>query len=191
MKLKINIWSSDSASFCWKPKNIDFKPHHLTITVKHGGGFLNMWGCISYFGTGIGEHIKGSLNSNIYYNILSSSLKNSFKKWKKSQKFFIFQQDNDPKHKSKLAQNWFKKEKITLLDWPSQSPDLNPIENLWHELKLKLASYQNKASSIEELWDRCNKEWNDIKPEKCQDYINTMPKRIKAVIRNKGRITKY
>ena len=48
---------------------------------------------------------------------------------------YVFQMDNDPKHTSKFVAKWLKVNKVKVLDWPSQSSDFNPIENVWAELK--------------------------------------------------------
>jgi hypothetical protein len=77
------------------------------------------------------------------------------------------------------------------MDWPAQSPDLNPIEHLWRHLKRKLAEHEIPRKGILELWDRVEVEWNKIPPEVCQNLIESMPRRIEAVIKAKGGYTKY
>ncbi|KAG0751472.1 hypothetical protein G6F18_013874 [Rhizopus arrhizus] len=67
--------------------------------------------------------------------------------------YIYFQYDNDPKHNAKST---------------AQSPDLNPIEHVWHQLKLKLSCYERRAKNTDELWERVEKAWNGFDKELCQ-----------------------
>ncbi len=103
----------------------------------------------------------------------------------------IFQQDNDPKHTSKKATAALEDLGLEVLDWPPQSPDLNPIEELWRVLKLRLGNYKTMPAGVEELWERIQKEWQEIPTSLVVTLIESMPARIRAVIRAKGGHTKY
>ncbi|KAG0925796.1 hypothetical protein G6F26_013304 [Rhizopus arrhizus] len=92
------------------------------------------------------------------------------------------QQDNDPKHKSKSTMTWLQQNKVRYInDWPPNSPDLNPIQHVWHLLKLRLSLYERKARNIDELWERVDVEWNKLDKDVCRSYIDSMPDRIAAV----------
>jgi len=77
------------------------------------------------------------------------------------------------------------------MEWPPQSADLNLIEYLWHYLKTRLGDYKRLPSGIAELWERAQKEWNDILASVYQNIVESMPKRIQAVLQAKKGYTKY
>ncbi|KAL0146748.1 hypothetical protein M9458_058088 [Cirrhinus mrigala] len=102
---------------------------------------------------------------------------------------FIFQQDLAPAHSAKDTSTWFKDHGISVLNWPANSPDLNPIENLWGIVKRKMR--YARPNNAEELKATIRATWALITPEQCHRLIDSMPRRIAAVIQAKGAPTKH
>ncbi|KAK3534943.1 hypothetical protein QTP70_002025 [Hemibagrus guttatus] len=75
----------------------------------------------------------------------------------KMKRGWVFQHDNDPKHTARAMKEWLRKKHFEVLEWPSQSPDLIPIENLWRELKIRVA--QRQPQNITTLEEICMEEW--------------------------------
>jgi hypothetical protein len=62
---------------------------------------------------------------------------------------------------------------------------------MWYLLKCKLGLYKEPPKGIHELWERVDHEWNKIDPDLCRSMIDSMPRRVRAVIRAKGGHTTY
>ena len=155
---------------------------HTISTVKHGGGSIMLWGCFSAAGPGRLVKVEGNMNAEKYRQILEDNLSQSARELRLGRRF-IFQQDNNPKHTAKATQKWFKDNKVNVLEWPSQSPDLNPIEKLW--LDLKRAVHARSPSNLTELELFCKEEWRKIALSRCASLIETYPHRLSAVMQPK------
>lgn len=161
---------------------------HTTKTVKHGGGSIMVWGCFSWFGIGNLHKINGIMDARYYVNMLAHNLKASACKMNIANQF-IFQQDNDPKHTAGLTKRFFENTAINVLEWPAQSADLNPIENLWSELDSKVAP--SGRTNAENFYESLKNAWNHLSLEYLQELVESMPRRLQAVIKAKGGNTKY
>jgi len=188
---KINRLGSDGRKWAWKKKGEGLSDRLIEGTLKFGGGSVMVWGCMFWDGVGFATKIDGRMDGPLYVSILEDELQNSMEYYGFSAEDIIFQQDGDPKHRCKLATKWFQDHGMDPLKWPAQSPDLNPIEHLWDYIKRKLGEYEHPPKGILELWERIEVEWNKIPKEECQKLIESMPRRVAAVLKAKGGHTKY
>jgi len=149
-----------------------------------------VWGCMATNGVGNLAIIPTIMDKEVYQGILKDNLRISAKKLKLGRKF-IFQQDQDPKHTANSTKLWFTKNKIDVMEWPPQSPDLNPIEHLWRILEIQIRSRPQLPRNAHELKQALLEEWEKISPNDTAKLVNSMQKRCMAVIEAKGGHTKY
>jgi len=148
-------------------------------------GNVMVWGSMAASGVGNLTQVTGIMRKEDYIEILENNLKESVRKVGLG-KQVIFQQDNDPKHTAKVVQNWLENNNFSVMKWPAQSPDLNPIENLWSYLDSKVCRRPTKPKNSEELLEFLKQEWELIGPDFTYKLVNSMPKRIAEIIRAKG-----
>lgn len=167
-----------------------YKQRYVVATVKHSPGLM-VWGCFSAKKGRGGLFFlppKTTMNGEKYKKVLEHHLLPFMRihkcKW--------FLQDGAPCHKSRLVMNRLKEmeNEFNVMDWPGNSPDLNPIENVWSYMKYKLKN--RTITSLKSLEDAIKEMWvKDMPLSYFQKLAASMPNRIRAVIKNQGQMTKY
>ena len=147
-----------------------------------------MWAGISKRGrTGICI-FDGIMNKELFVNILEGTLLPFVREvYPDNHKFM---QDNDPKHTSGYARQWIEENQINWWKTPAESPDLNPIENLWHELK-EYIRREIKPMTKDQLIEGIVQFWETVDKNKCMKYIGHLRKVIPKVIELEGAATGY
>ncbi len=148
---KINVFGTDGFKTVWRRKGEEYKEKVL------------MWGCMSAAGVGELHFIDGIMNSQMYCSILKEKMLPSLHALGRCA---LFQHDNDPKHTSKATVGFLKKNRVKVIQWPSMSPDLNPIEHLWGILKRQVEHHS--PSSIQSLKEVILEEWKKRDLAKCR-----------------------
>lgn len=163
----------------------------LQPSVKHGGGSVMVWGCMSADGVRDLVKIDGIMNAERYRQILIHHAVPSGKRL--IGRNFTFQHDNDPKHTANIIKRYLEQKTadgtLTVLEWPPQSPDLNIIEAAWEHLDREKNKKQPKSK--EELWNVLQDAWNNMPQDYLRKLQESLPKRVAAVKRVKGGHTKY
>ncbi len=188
---------SDESKFCisfgnqgprvWRKSGEAQNPCCLKSSVKFPQSVM-IWAAMSSAGVGPLCFLKSTVNAAIYQEILEHFMLPSADKLY-GDADFIFQQDLAPAHTAKGTKSWFNDHGVTVLDWPANSPDLNPIENLWGIVKRKMRD--TRPNNADDLKATVKETWASIPPQQCHKLITSMPRRIEAVIKAKGAPTKY
>ncbi|KAG2463444.1 TC1A transposase, partial [Polypterus senegalus] len=181
---KTELFGVNARRHVWRKPGTAHQQANTIPTVKHDGGSIMLWGA----GTGRLVRIKGKMTAAMYRDILDENLLQSALDLRLGRRF-IFQQDNDPKHTAKISKEWLQDNSVNVLEWPSQSPDLNLIEHLWRDLKM--AVHRRYPSNLMELERCCKEEWAKLAKDRCAKLVASYSKRLEAGIAAKGASTKY
>ena len=101
---------------------------------------------------------------------------------------FKFYQDNDPKHKSNYTMSYLEQSGVPLVNPPPQSPDINPIEHIWSIIEKRIR--RDKRLNLR-IFKECMKQWREIPKEYLMKLVESMRRRLLAVIHAKGYHTRY
>ncbi len=188
---------SDESTFCisfgnqgprvWRKSGEAQNTCCLKSSVKFPQSVM-IWAAMSSAGVGPLCFLKSTVNAAIYQEILEHFMLPSADKLY-GDADFIFQQDLASAHTAKGTKSWLNDHGVTVLDWPANVPDVNPIENLWGIVKRKMRD--TRPNNADDLKATVKETWASIPPQQCHKLITSMPRRIEAVIKAKGAPTKY
>jgi hypothetical protein len=160
---------------------LDYRPHPISVPA---------WGCFTAQGPGYMCMFEGSMNASMYRDILRDYLLPTVDDHFHSRENWWFLHDNDPaRHGANVVKAWLHNNWVRPLDFPTYSPDLNPIENLWADLKRRMESQQ--AATQKDLEELLQQEWAATPVELCNKLARSMPRRIQQVIDKRGAYTDY
>ncbi len=188
---------SDESKFCisfgnqgprvWRKGGEAHSPSCLKSSVKFPQSVM-IWVAKSSAGVGPLCFLKTNVTAPVYQYILEYFMLPSADQLFKDADL-IFQKDLAPAHTAKSTKSWLNDHGDGVLDWSANSPDLNPIENLWGIVKRKMRNKRPK--NADELKANAKETWASIPTQQCHKLINSMLRRIEAVIKAKGAPTKY
>ncbi len=191
------IWS-DETTVRQRPKDKDIsirvhssdlsKAERINPQVHSGGFSVMFWGCFSKLGLGPLVALDGNMNARNYLELLKDTV---LPELAAAGRPMVFMQDNAPCHKAKVVMDFLSQEGVETLDWPPQSPDMNPIEKLWAIIKARRKKKYGVPKTRDELIEQIFDIWNSIEPELIEKLANSINNRVLAVLKAKGKATKY
>lgn len=184
--------STRSNTIYWIPHGTPEQDLPVRLRLQAGGFSVMFWGCMSNIGVGPLVPVEGTLNASKYKQILDHYLLPYMQALQEVSGYGrMMMQDNAPPHTAKFITKYLDRAKVPRLPWPPQSPDLNPIENIWSIMKERRDSEYPLPDSKEELIEQVMEIWNSIEPELCLVLCQSVQRRMAYVIAAGGGVLKY
>lgn len=152
---------------------------------------VNVWGYIKYGEPGRITRFIGTMDAIKYEKILDRYVLDAVVNPRDPENDLIFMQDGASSHTANDIQNWHQRNGINLLSWPAQSPDLNPIENVWSWLRQELWNRRAEIRNSNDVWRLTVEIFNSMSETFIRKLYDSIPERIEAVLRLKGNRTSY
>jgi transposase len=123
--------------------------------------------------------------------VLEAHLGTFYNQMKEERPEIMFQQDGAPSHTSKLTKRWLADHRISLFLHPPSSPDVNPIESVWHKLKKIIQALPHPPTSVLKLIKAVQDAWDALEIPDIDKYVDTMSERVQAVLDANGGHTRF
>lgn len=187
---RFEVYGGDGRTYVWRLPNEKYDVNCLVPTFKSGRRGVMVWGCFTAHGLGPLIRVNGRQTSKDYVELLETYLL-PFLDILDPDLEYTFQDDNAPIHRARIVHKWLEENQIVHLPWPAQSPDLNPIENIWDELERRVRGRIPLPTSEAELFSFLEEEWYNIDESVYHKLVSSMPDRLYAVKKAKGNPSKY
>ena len=188
---QINLFGNNGPQQCYRRKGQAYLAQNIQKTVKYGGGSIMVWGCMTSKGLGRLIRIDGIMDRYKYIKIIKEGLLGTLRDYRIQKNAFLFQQDNDPKHKSRYAMSWFQKNRIHLFDWPAWSADMNIIEHVWNQIKYRIRRRRRLPTNKDALFAIFKEEWENFDFTSVDNLYKSLPLCLQTLLKAKGGYTKY
>ncbi len=176
MVRRVQIWHACLSSGLKRRETFQ---HGISVQLKS----QHLWGyggCISSYRRDSLHVLEGTMNAERYVKVLEQHMLPSI--WCLFQERpCLFQQDNAKPHTAAITTAWLHSRRVRVLNWPTCSPELSPIENIWCIIKRKIR--QRQPRTLQQLETYNSQKWDQIPAPKFQKWIFSMLRRLQTVLK--------
>jgi|SRR5271169_6146171 len=192
-ELSVELGKNSRQIRVWRNPGDEWDTTCIVPSFKCGKTSVMVWSCIIAGKLGPLTVMPRGRRTGVDYRdiIMDGPLWDFYTEMMEKRGLVLIMEDGAPIHRSAAASRWRTTNEISVLPWPAQSPDLNPIENIWKELKVRINKRPIIPRNEDALVAALQEEWKNISEDIISDAVANMPQRLKDVISAKGGSTKY